>query len=168
MQSFLQSTLTLPSLDAFLTPGTIWFLLGVVLLAVEGMTGGVLAVFFALGAWVTALPLLLGVEEPFELQIAVFLFVSVLSLVLLRHRFKTMLTGLRNPAGDTDLALDDFAGQLATVIEPIDPSRNVGKVEYRGTQWAARADVFISGGATVKIVARNNLTLTVKPNEEAQ
>lgn len=159
---------SLPSLDSFLSPGTLWFLLGVLLLVIEGMSGGVLAVFFALGAWVTAIPLLLGVEEPFGLQLAVFLIVSVLALVLLRHRFKTMLTGLRNSAGDTDAALDDFAGQLATVVEPIDPSRNAGKVEYRGTHWAARANVFISGGATVRIVARNNLTLTVKPSEEAQ
>lgn len=156
------------TLDGLLAPGILWFLLGVLLLVVEGMSGGVLAVFFALGAWVTAIPLLLGVEEAFGLQLAVFLIVSVLSLVLLRHRFKTMLTGLRNSAGDTDAALDDFAGGLATVIEPIDPSRNVGKVEYHGTQWAARATVFISGGAIVKIVARNNLTLTVKPAEEAQ
>jgi len=166
--SLLPWALMLPPLDSFISPGTLWFALGVVLLVVEGMSGGVLAVFFALGAWVTAIPLLLGVEEPFGLQLAVFLFVSLLSLVLLRHRFKTMLTGLRTSAGSTDLALDDFAGGLATVVEPIDPARNTGKVEYRGTQWTARASAFISGGETVRIVARNNLTLTVKPNVEAQ
>jgi len=165
--SFLPWALALPSLDSFLSPGTLWFLLGVLLLVVEGMSGGVLAVFFALGAWVTAIPLLVGVDEPFGVQLGVFLFVSVLSLVLLRHRFKTMLTGLRDSAGDTDAALDGFAGQLATVVEAIDPSRNLGKVEYRGTHWAARADAFIAGGATVTIVARNNVTLTVKPIEEA-
>jgi hypothetical protein len=150
-----------------LSPGTLWFILGVVLLVVEGMHGGVLAVFFALGAWVTAISLWLGIREAFGLQLAIFLIVSVLSLVLLRRKLKSLLTGLRNPAGDTDAALDDFAGKLATVIEPIDPHKNTGKVEYRGTTWAARAEVSIPSGAAVRIVARDNITLAVKPNVEA-
>ncbi len=146
---------------------TMWFILGVILLVVEAMHTGVLAVFFALGAWVTAILMWLGVIETEWLQLAVFLVVSVVSLLLLRQKLRTWLTGLRHPAG-ADAALDDFAGNLATVIEAIEPAKNTGKVEYRGTQWAARSDSPIGKGAVVTIIARDNLTLSVQAKEEAR
>jgi membrane protein implicated in regulation of membrane protease activity len=146
-------------------PATIWFILGVVLLVVEAMHLGVLAVFFALGAWVTAILMWLGIIEEDWLQLAVFLVVSVVALFLLRRKMRTWLTGLRHSAGD-DAALDDFVGNLATVVEAIEPARNTGKVEFRGTQWAARSDSAVREGSVVKILARDNLTLTVQPNEE--
>jgi membrane protein implicated in regulation of membrane protease activity len=103
-----------------------WFILGVILLVVEAMHTGVLAVFFALGAWVTATLMWLGVIESSWAQLAVFLIVSVVSLLLLRSELRKWLTGLRHPAGE-DAALDDFAGNLATVTEAI------GISDYR---WA--------------------------------
>ena len=148
-------------------PGTLWFLLGVLLLVVESIHLGVLAVFFALGAWLAAISYWLGADA-FWFQLAVFLVVSVVSLILLRRKLRKILTGLQNKAGDTDTNLDDFAGNLATVIEPIDPKKSTGKVEFRGTQWAARSDVAVPSGVKVQIIARDNLTLSVKPNEEAR
>ena len=150
-------------------PGTAatWFILGVILLVVEAMHTGVLAVFFALGAWITAILMWLGVIESTWAQLAVFLMVSVVSLFLLRSELRKWLTGLRHPAG-ADAALDDFAGNLATVTEDIEPGKNTGKVEFRGTHWAARAQQPIAQGTVVKIVARDNLTLSVQPNEEVQ
>jgi membrane protein implicated in regulation of membrane protease activity len=150
-------------------PGTatMWFILGVILLVVEAMHTGVLAVFFALGAWVTAVLMWLGAVESTWAQLAVFLIVSVVSLLLLRSEMRKWLTGLRHPAGQ-DAALDDFAGNLATVIEAIEPGKNAGKVEFRGTHWPARAECPIAKGTVVKIVARDNLTLSVQPNEEVQ
>lgn len=154
-------------MTGFASVATLWFILGVVLLVVEATTTGVLAVFFALGAWVTAILMWLGIIEATWIQLAVFLVVSLLSLLMLRRRLKTWMTGLRHPAGE-DAALDDFAGNLATVTEPIDPGKNSGKVEFRGTQWPARADSTIAAGKVVTIVARDNLTLSVQPHEEGQ
>jgi len=145
---------------------TMWFILGVLLLVVEAMHTGILAVFFALGAWVTAILMWLGIVESTSAQLAVFLIVSIVSLLLLRSELRKWMTGLRHPAGD-DAALDDFAGKLASVIEDIDPATNTGKVEFRGTHWAARADYPIAKGKVVKIIARDNLTLSVQLNEEA-
>lgn len=146
---------------------TMWFILGVILLIVEAMHTGVLAVFFALGAWVTAVLMWLGVVESSWAELAAFLIVSVASLLLLRNEMRKWLTGLRHPAGE-DAALDDFTGHLATVIEAIEPGKNNGKVEFRGSHWAARSERLIAKGTVVKIVARDNLTLSVQPNEEAQ
>jgi inner membrane protein len=155
-------------MDSIFTPGTLWFILGVLLLVIEGIHLGVLAVFFGFGAWVTAILVWLNVIEEFWLQLAVFLVVSVVSLILLRRKLRHILTGLQNKAGDTDATLDDFAGKLATVVEEVDPQRNTGKVEYRGTQWIVRSDTVIPKGTVVRIIARDNLTLSVKPNEEAR
>ena len=147
-------------MTALHTTATMWFVLGVFLLVIEAMHTGVLAVFFALGAWVTAILMWLGLIETDYLQLAVFLVVSVLSLLLLRRKLRTWLTGIRKTASG-DPALDDFVGNLATVIEDIDSMKNTGKVEFRGTQWAARSDTAIPKGAAVRIVARDNLTLSV-------
>ncbi len=148
-------------MTALHSSATMWFVLGVVLLVVEAMHTGVLAVFFALGAWVTAILMWLGLIETDSLQLAVFLIVSVLSLLLLRRRLRTWLTGIRKTASG-DPALDDFAGNLATVTDAIEPATNTGKVEFRGTQWAARSDSFIPKGAAVRIISRDNLTLSVR------
>ena len=150
-------------------PGTatLWFILGVILLVVEAMHTGILAVFFAFGAWVTACLMWLGFIEATWLQLAIFLLISMVSLLLLRQKLRTWLMGLRRSAGE-DVALDDFAGNLATVIEAVEPGRNTGKVEFRGTQWAARSDCAIAQGAVVKIIDRENLTLSVQPYEVAR
>ncbi len=145
---------------------TMWFILGVLLLVVEAMHTGILAVFFALGAWVTAVLMWLGAVESTSAQLASFLIVSLVSLLLLRSELRKWMTGLRHPAGN-DASLDDFAGKLACVIEDIDPATNTGKVEFRGTHWAARADCRISKGKVVKIISRDNITLSVQLNEEA-
>jgi membrane protein implicated in regulation of membrane protease activity len=144
-----------------------WFIFGVILLIVEAMHYGVLAVFFAFGAWITALLLWLHLIGSTPLQLAVFLVVSLAALFLLRQKLRMWLTGLRHPAGD-DAALDDFAGNLALVVEAVNPARNAGKVEFRGTQWSARAAAEIPKGAIVKIVRRENLTLLVQINEEVK
>jgi membrane protein implicated in regulation of membrane protease activity len=142
---------------------TMWFIIGVALLVVEAMHYGVLAVFFAFGAWMTALLLWLHLIGSTPQQLAVFLLVSTASLFLLRPRLRVWLMGLRHPAGE-DAALDDFVGNLAQVVEAIDPAGNTGKVEFRGTQWPARAAIEIPKGSTVRILARENLTLRVQLN----
>jgi inner membrane protein len=152
-------------MTALHSSATMWFVLGVFLLVIEAMHTGVLAVFFALGAWVTAALMWLGLIETDSLQLAVFLVVSVLSLLLLRRRLRTWLTGIHKAASG-DPALDDFEGNLATVTETIEPMKNTGKVEFRGTQWAARSDSAIPKGTAVRIIARDNLTLSVRTYEE--
>ena len=152
-------------MSALLNAAVGWFLFGVLLLVVEAMHTGILAVFFALGAWTTAVLMWLGVLEGTAAQLAVFLIVSVGSLLLLRNKLRKWMTGLRHSAGE-DAALDDFAGNLAIVVEDIVPGNTPGKVEFRGAQWIARADVPISKGKVVKIIARDNLTLSVQSNEE--
>ena len=146
--------------------GLAWFILGVVLLVIELIASGFLAVFFALGAWITAILLWIGVIDGNWLALAIFLITSVLSLFLLRRRLRAVIGGRMGQDKDTEAGLDDFAGKIATVVEEIDPAHNTGKVEFRGTHWSARAKVPVRSGATVRIITRDNLTLNVAPIEE--
>jgi inner membrane protein len=153
-------------MEHWLNGATLWFILGVFLLVIELTVSGVLAVFFAAGAWVAAILLWLGVIESFWLQLAVFLVVSLASMLFLRRRLKAVLLGKAGPNADTEAALDDIAGKLATVVEPINATLNTGKVEFRGTHWIARCTSSVEKGRVVRIASRDNLTLTVEPTEE--
>ena len=151
-------------MTSLLSPATLWFILGVLLFVIEFAVSGFLAVFFAVGAWVTAILIWLGVLDVFWMQLAVFLIVSIVSLVLLRKKLKAVMGVSADSSQNTDAQLDDFIGKLATVIESIDPAKNTGKVEFRGTNWSAQSNTFISEGASVRIINRDNLTLTVETN----
>ncbi|OGF97853.1 MAG: hypothetical protein A2Z06_04050 [Candidatus Glassbacteria bacterium RBG_16_58_8] len=152
-------------LSSWLGSGLAWFILGAVLLIIELATSGFLALFFAIGAWITAILLWIGLIGGNWLTLAVFLVSSVTALFLLRRRLRAVVGGSMGLDTDTEAKLDEFAGKIATVVESINAARNTGKVEFRGTQWLARADRTIERGSTVRIVARDNLTLTVKSIE---
>jgi membrane protein implicated in regulation of membrane protease activity len=146
--------------------GLAWFVFGVALLLIELRAPGFLAIFFAAGAWMTAVFLWLGIINNTWGALAVFLVTSLLSLAFLRQRLKGVVGGKVRADANTDAVLDDFVGNICTVVEPIDPQRHTGKVEFRGTQWDARAETSTPVGARVQIQSRINLTLFVKPVEE--
>lgn len=63
-----------------------WFLLGLALLLSELILPGFVIMFFGIGAWITALCILLGITENFNVQLLIFLGSSLLTLVLFRKR----------------------------------------------------------------------------------
>ncbi len=150
----------------WLSPGLLWFLLGALLLLVELMTPGVLAVFFAAGAWLVAVLFWLGWVESFAVALGIFLAVSIALLLTLRRRFVPVVKQTVSATEDTDAELDDFRGLKAKVVEPIDSREDTGTVEFRGTLWEARATVPIASGTVVEILSRTNLTLNVIPVKE--
>ncbi len=149
-------------IESWLQSGLAWFLFGAVLLVIELASPGVLAIFFAAGAWVTAILLWTGIIHGTALPIAVFIVVSVLSLLFLRKRLAPVIGGATASGGDSERALDEFIGKSARVVETIDAAQHTGLVDYHGSNWIARADARIEAGAVVEIVRRENLTLTVR------
>lgn len=151
---------------SWLSPGLLWFLVGALLLILEMMTPGVLAVFFAAGAWVVAILFWLGWVESFAVGMGIFLAVSIVLLLVLRRRFVPVVKQTMDSSGNTDDELDDFQNQVAKVVEPIDGSGKKGKVEFRGSLWEADSEMPIESGTMVRILSRANLTLNVKPVKE--
>ncbi len=150
---------------SWLTP-LVWFIVALVLMLLELAAPGILLFFFGIGALVTSLLAWLGIIESTILQLLVFLFVSVLSIVLLRSKMKNTFRGKERIVKDPEADLEEFVGKTARVIESISPDEQRGKVEFRGASWDARADVPLEVGAAVEIVSRNNLMLIVKPKRE--
>ncbi|MBI5060274.1 NfeD family protein [candidate division KSB1 bacterium] len=149
--------------DSLLQSGLAWFLLGAVLLIIELTMPGILAIFFAAGAWITAILLWTGMIGGTSVPIAVFLVVSVVSLIFLRKRLAAVVGRSIGSDQDSERALDDVIGKSAMVVESVDTSAHTGQVEFRGTNWSATAGERIEAGSVVEIVARHNLTLKVRP-----
>jgi membrane protein implicated in regulation of membrane protease activity len=139
------------------TPELIWFLIGLVLIILEFAIPGVITVFFGIGAWVVSLLCLLF-NVPLNLQIIIFIIISILSLILLRKSVKRLLENRAENAVDE---LHEFIDQRATVLVAISPEK-AGRVEFRGSSWNAESDEKISEGSTVKIIDKKNITLIVK------
>jgi membrane protein implicated in regulation of membrane protease activity len=132
-------------------------------MVVELALPGFVVIFFGIGAWITALFVWLGLLETLNAQLLVFLGASVLSLVALRSWLQRTLQGRVTERELSESRLDDFVGHKAKVTVAISPDSDDGRVEFRGTEWAATAKVAIAAEATVRIVSKDNLTLRVVP-----
>ncbi|MDR2551248.1 MAG: NfeD family protein [Desulfobulbus sp.] len=148
----------MPSLSAF-SPVLIWFLAGIVFLALELVLPGLVVFFFGVGAWCAALAVALY-PVPLAGQFMVFLAASILSLVLLRSTIKKVFLGRTL---DTDAMQGDVLPKATgEVIEDIQPPAP-GTVKYGGSFWKATADVPLVKGTVVRIMEKSNLTVKVSP-----
>ena len=143
------------------SPVLAWFLLGILLFALELALPGMIVFFFGVGAWCAALAVLL---LPMSLagQLLVFLVTSLVALVLLRATVKKVFLGrvLEVDAMDNDIP----PGATGVVVEDINPPA-AGTIKYGGSFWQATADRAIAKGAIVAIVEKNNLSIKVSPAE---
>lgn len=144
---------------ASVPPALLWFLFGISCFVLELLLPGLLLFFFGIGAWCAALVVLL-VPMPLSMQILIFLSTSIVTLVLLRAKFQKMFKGT---VLEIDVG-DDFvpAGAIAEVVEDIVPPA-AGKVKYGGTFWQAVCAEPVERGEKVRVLAKNNLSLSVEP-----
>lgn len=141
----------------------IWFIIGLVFILAELGLPAFIVIFFGIGAWTVTLLLELGAIHSFNSQLIVFLLASLLSLIIFRNKGRQIFTGKTTGKLTPDQSIDDFAGQRAKVVTEIRSDTLMGKVEFHGTLWIAKAEVPIDEGVMVEVVARENLTLKVKP-----
>jgi membrane protein implicated in regulation of membrane protease activity len=109
----------------------IWILIGIILLSAEFVSSTMHIGLFAVGAFVVALLVGLGVEMPLWAQLILFTAVSVISLLFVRPILVKKLRLTENKPMDT------LVGEQAMAMEDIAPA-SVGKAELRGTTWSAR------------------------------
>ncbi len=145
----------------YLKPELIWFLVGLVMLLFEFALPGLIIFFFGVGAWVVAsLCFFLPLGPTW--QLAIFLVTSVVCLLVLRKTLKKVFFG--RIVGDPSASefADENVGKEATVDTRIAPHAP-GKIELNGTLWKAVSEHTIDAKTTVTIIAKDNLTFTVKP-----
>ena len=134
-------------------------MLPTILWLVEGLTVGLVSIWFSAGA-LAALLLSLGVENIWA-QIACFLAVSALCLAA----FRPMALKYLNPSRRTPTNADRVLGMEGVVTQAIDNLRSTGTVQVRGMDWSARSagEETIPAGTRVRVVRMEGVKLFVEP-----
>ena len=109
----------------------IWVLIGFGILALE-LTAATLHVgFFAVGAFVVAILVALGIDLPLWAQLVIFTGISLLAFFWLRPIL------VRKLKLDQKKVVDSLVGEQALALEDIGVGGN-GRAEMRGSTWSAR------------------------------
>lgn len=136
-----------------------WLVVAAVMALIEAFSFGLITMWFVIGALVAFVADLLGAN--FVVQIALFLVVSVLCLVLLRP----VVVKHRNRGHSAEPTL---VGERGVVCEMIDNDGLTGRVELSDHMtWSARSATgeVLPMGMRVEVVAQESIKLIVKPCE---
>ncbi len=134
----------------------LWVLLGIALLAVEMATpGGLFALFFGVGALVTAVAAAAGVGA--TVQWLAFTVISLVLLATLRRRIQDRFFAR------TGAQVSDIVGEEVTLLGDL-PEGGEAKAELRGVPWSARAasGLALRRGQRCRVERVEGLTLWVR------
>jgi membrane protein implicated in regulation of membrane protease activity len=141
----------------FLTSPVIWFFIGLVLLLLELALPGLIVIFFGIGAWITALAIILF-HPDINVQIIIFLISSILSLALLRRYLKKKF--FHEDKSEVITLEDEFIGKIGIADTDMKAGKK-GRIQFKGSTWSAISDVDIESGSQVKVVNKESITLIV-------
>jgi inner membrane protein len=136
----------------------VWFLVGVIFVALEVILPGFIVIFFTLGAWLVAIILLV-----FDVEVSNQILVWVVSsLVLLFSLRRYALRTFKGESVDIDKeSQDSKIGKIAYVTADIKANKQ-GEIKVMGSFWRATCDKDVKKGASVKIIAQDDDGLTMK------
>lgn len=137
-----------------------WLIALVLFSVIEAATVGLASVWFAAGS--LAALIASGVGAPVWLQIALFVVVSVIALLLVRPLAKKFFTPKVEPTN-----ADRVIGREAVVTETVDNLNATGAVKAAGSEWSARSDddLPIPEGSKVRVLRIEGVKLIVTPAE---
>lgn len=142
-----------------------WFWLGAIVFfgVVEGVTAGLVSIWFVLGAAAALIAALLNAA--LAAQFVVFLIVSALALVATRPLVKKLRAGKPVPTN-----LDRVIGAAGRVTETVDNSIASGAVYVDGKTWTARSadGSILPKGQMVRIVKMEGVKLFVEKSNERE
>ncbi len=136
----------------------IWLIVTVVLSVIEIFTLGLVTIWFAAGAAIAFLLSLFDV--PLAVQVAAFLVVSIVVLVLVRP---IAAKHFNNRLKKTNI--DAYVGRKLIARTEIDNLKGTGKVDMDGSTWLAVSSVdniVIPQGAEVRVVEVKGAKLIVE------
>ena len=137
---------------------TVFWLIAFVVFAVgEGLTVGLVSVWFAIGSLGGMAAAALG--GGLLVQIGVFLGLSAISLLLFKPLSKKMF---QNKVARTNA--DRVLGETALVTETVDNAQAQGQVRVDGQIWSARSahDVVIPEGTQVRVLRIEGVKVIVE------
>ena len=140
----------------------VWLMILVAFLVIEGLTAGLMTIWFAGGALVAALAAFLGAT--LVPQLLLFIGVSVVLLVFTRP------LAIKHRKNDTTSTnVDSLIGTTAVVTEDIDNLAQKGQVHINDIDWLARSladDIRIPKGSVVRICRVEGVKLIVEQKKE--
>ena len=138
-----------------------WAAAIVVFLVVEGMTAGLITIWFAVGALAALLAALFG--APIWLQLVWFFVISIAALFFTRPLARKYLNS-KTQATNADM----YIGKECVVLETIDNVAGTGAVKVSGKVWTARSadGAVIREGARAEALRIEGVKLIVNPIHE--
>jgi membrane protein implicated in regulation of membrane protease activity len=137
-----------------------WLVLGLVLVVAElAAAGGFYIIFFGLGALVVGALASFGLAGPVWMQMLLFSVISVAGLLAFRGSL------LKQFQADPQAPLvDALVGEIAVATEDVAPG-GVGRVQLRGSAWAARNDAGmpVARGERCRVTRVDGLTVHIVP-----
>jgi len=138
----------------------LWMYLGAVLMLLELVAPGFVIFFFGLSAMSVGLcRFLFGEAFGATWQLAAFSAFSILYLAFLRRWLKHLFAGTSETASvDFNHETIGRTGRVTTAITPA----LAGRVMIGDAEWTAMAKEPLAVGTDVRVVAQDNLTMTVE------
>ena len=135
--------------------------MGLILLAIEMLTGTFYILWFGIAALCVGAALLVLPGLPASMQLAMFAALSLSSLAIWKLHYKKTTTNLR--VGQSQ---GDEIGRVGTITDPVSPKRN-GRISFAqgvmgSREWAAIADEDIETGAEAVILKIEGNALRVQ------
>ena len=139
----------------------VWAAAIVVFLILEGMTAGLVTIWFAVGSLAALLAAVFG--APLWLQLVWFFVISIAALCLTRPLAKKYINS-KTQATNADM----YVGKECIVLEDIDNVAGTGAVKVAGKVWTARSEdgSVIPQGARAEALRIEGVKLIVKPIHE--
>jgi membrane protein implicated in regulation of membrane protease activity len=137
-------------------PAINWAVLGLLLLGLEMFTGTFVVLFFAIGAFLTAMITWTVVVESMPLQIVVFTVLSAGILFYFRDKIRIGVKGRNNE-------LKGDVGTAVTIESDVAPGGQT-EVQYQGARWIAVNETgqTLSKGSAAKVAQVDGVKLILK------
>ncbi|MBC5735776.1 NfeD family protein [Lawsonibacter faecis] len=142
-------------------PSICWAAALIVFAVVEGVTVGLVSIWFAIGSLAALITSVF--TDNLLVQVIVFLAVSLVALLIIRPMARRA-TETRRVATNADRAI----GAEGVVTEEIDNLKAQGQVTVAGVVWTARADgdEVVPRGAKVRVLRIEGVKVIVTPSAQ--
>ena len=139
----------------------LWLVLLIAFAGIEGITAGLVSIWFCAGSLAALLSTWLGASLP--VQIALFVLVSLIAMALVRPMARKWMAP-RLEKTNADRILD----QEGVVVEEIDNLRAQGQIKIGGVIWTARAatEGALPVGTKVRVDRIEGVKAIVRRKEE--
>lgn len=135
-------------MDLTFSPWLVWFLAGITVMLAELAVPGFVIIFFGLGCWGASVVAFFS-PNAYSAQVAVFVIVSVASLMTLRRVAMRVFVG-RSEDRETEDMGNVPLGARITIDQDLEAGQ-IGRVSFRGTMWDAVSEERIPSGSDAEI-----------------